>query len=248
MITATGHNRSLRLALFFSAAAISLILYAGSARAEQVVYSGTSFNIEVSSIVDLGIGSLEGITLTAVAVGDYKPNAFDSVTNALGITTSTTDSKLHQIYQVYEDTSTNRTPTLTLDESQPYQPSPFPYNFDTHFLITDGNYLPGTISPNENRTTTTSPVSYGGFGYKLYGTFTITGTPSPSWDFAYVVAPLGTQINLNFMIAGVKGANNEFVTSEAVTGSFTVTPEPGTITMLCAGALLAIYLLRHRKS
>jgi hypothetical protein len=250
MRTATGLNRSLPLTLFFSVAAISLILCAGSARAEQVVYSGTSFNIEVSSTVDLGIGSLAGITLTAVAVGDYKPNGFDSVTSILGITT--TDSKLHQIYQVYdEDLSTNRTPTLTLDESQSYQPSPFPYNLDTHFLITTGetgNSIPGGIIPNENRTTTSSPVSYGGYGNKLYGQFVMKGAPSTSWDFAYLVAPIGTQVNLNFTLTGVKGAANEFVTSEAVTGSFTVTPEPGTITMLCTGAVLAIYLLRRRKS
>ncbi len=226
--------RSLTLTLFTSALALSAILYGGYAQAE-VVYSGTNFRIEESMPTDLGTG-LEAVTLTAIGqdpVSPYNPNGFDSGTGSnVGIWTAS--NALHQLWEF----GVISTPTLTLSYS-----GSIDQNLDTHFLISTGQYASVSNPPSETK------EQGGDFGNSLTGTFSITSTVHPTWDFAYLVVPVGTQVNLNFTIAGVRGVNNVDVASEVVNTSFTVTPEPGTITMLCAGAaVLAVYLFRRRKS
>lgn len=236
--------RSLALILVPAVVAFSVVMSGSLAQAEIIVYSGTNFRVEVSSPVNVGITPLKAVTLTAIGLNGYKPNAFDSTASS-GTGITTTSNLLHQIYQLNEDDEYQRTPTLLLDPNY----DPIPLDLDTHFLISN-NYIvpPGTTAPNENRPTVGSTENQpgGGYGNKLYGTFTITGTPSESWDFAYIVVQNGTQVNLNFTIAGLKGESD--VTNEIVTGSFSVVPEPGTFVMLCTGGIgLLVYVWRRRR-
>ena len=183
--------RSLTLTLFTSALALSAILYGGYARAD-IVYSGTDFRIEESLPTDLGSG-LEAVTLTAIGqdpVNPYNPNGFDSGTGSnVGIWTAS--NSLHQLWEYGGFVST---PTLTL-----YVPGSIDQNLDTHFLISTGQYASVTNPPSETK------EQVGDFGNSLTGTFSINSTVNPTWAFAYLVVPVGTQVNLNFTIAGVKG-------------------------------------------
>jgi hypothetical protein len=214
------------------AAAFVLGLDAPLARA-GIIFSGTTYDIVMSDPVDVGTtGILKAVTLTAVGKDGYHPNAFDGFVNGgTGITTAT-----NKLFQIYQDGSL-KTPTLTLDEDS----DPIPLDMDTHFLITEGSYL-AEKAPSETRgTLDTTEHLYGGYGNKLTGTFTLTGTPNDTWDFAYLVVPNLTTVNLNFVIAGNKSGATA---SDTVQRSFLV-PEPGTFVLLALG-LVGLVICRRR--
>ena len=234
-------KRSLHALLVVAALALAAIAFscldASLARA-GIVYSGTNFDIEASTPVNVGITPLEAVTLTVIGKNGYDPDGFDGVVNG-GTGITTVGNKLYQIYQG----GFEKTPTLTMDDDY----DPIPENLDTHFLVTTDSIIPITV-PTENRLTLDSTENaYGGYGNKLTGAFSLIGDPNPTWDLAYLVTPSGTTVNLNFVIAGIK--NGQYTSSETVQASFTV-PEPSALAML-ATCLLPLgvcgLLVRRRR-
>lgn len=208
-------------------AALVLFVCASAPLAQAgVVFSGTYFDIQASSPVNVGVTPLRAITLTVIGKAGYNPKGFDSVVDG-GTGITTVGNKLHQIYQ----DGTEKTPTLTLDGDY----DPIPQDLDTHFLVSLSSIL-ATTAPSENRPTAdTTEHVYGGFGYKLTGVFSLTGVANPNWDLAYLVVPNGTTVNLNFVLAGVRTAAPP-ACSESVHATFTV-PEPTSLALLVAGLL-----------
>ncbi len=158
------------------------------------------------------------------------PNTFDSDQGGTGITTTT--NALSQIWEY----GTIQTPTLDLAV-------PINQALDSHFLVNLGNLL---IVHNPNEDFVANPLydPWGGFGTYLRGTFSILSTSSTSWDFAYLVVPNNTTVNLDFHIGGfIPGVPyNQPVSSDYVSGSITVTPEPSTLVLLGSGILgLLVY-------
>jgi hypothetical protein len=187
------------------------------------VYSGTDFAIQASEPVSL-VGSLEAVTLRAVGLNGAKPNTFDSDKSGkhgTGITTDT--AALHQLWAF------NVLPTPTLTNAGYL--SSTDRALDTHFLAYDGNlYIPGGLAPSEN--------NVANVGTFLKGTFTDSTAVSSTWDFAYLVVPLGTPIHLDFEI----GAPS--FSSETVNCSFTV-PEPSVFALLATG-FIGLVVCRRR--
>src|SRR5262245_39300483 len=86
----------------------TILLVCASAQAGTIV-TGTNFRIDASTPVPVG-NSLEAVTLTALALNGFNPNAFDGVTSSrTGFTTS--GNLLHQVYQGAAPGS-NATPAL----------------------------------------------------------------------------------------------------------------------------------------
>ncbi len=201
------------------AVAVMAILSCQFAQADLIytnVFAGTNFDIQVSNPVSLPGTSLEAVTLRAVGENGALPNTFDSDKSGrhgTGITTAVGD--LNQIWFA----NVISTPTLT---NVAYL-SPTDQTLDTHFLVYDNNLsIPAGLNPSEDLN--------GGTGTFLKGTFTDITAASPSWDFAYLVVPNGTTVNLDFEIGAAGFA------SETVSGSFTV-PEPSALVLLAVGAL-----------
>jgi hypothetical protein len=191
------------------------------------VYSGTNFTIQASNPVSV-VGTLEAVTLRAVGLNGAKPNTFDSTIDNTG-GTGITATALHQVWPY--DLEGLKTPTLDITVS-------INQTLDSHFLVLNGN-LVIVNSASENRTVTDHQYdSWGGYGASLTGTFSLKSTSSTTWDFAYLVAPHGTTVNLNF---GVGAAG---YTSEAVHRSFTV-PEPSVFALLAMG-LVGLLVCRRR--
>jgi hypothetical protein len=208
--------------------------YVVPANGDFIAYSGTNFDIQVSTPVNVGVTPLKEMTLRVIGKNGYIPNGFDSVVNSgTGITTAT--NSLYQIYQA----GVLKTPTLTMDDDY----DPIPLDLDTHFLISEGTYIPISTLPSENRAaldTTENP--YGGFGNKLYGTFTLTGVPTTTWNLAQIVTKNSTTVSLNFVISGVKNGISTY--QETVHSSFTV-PEPS-VFILLGTSVLGLLFFRRR--
>jgi PEP-CTERM motif len=207
--------------LLLAITATAIVLSGGSARAELIfsnVYTGTNFDIQASNPVSLAGTSLEAVTLRAVGKNGAQPDTFDSDKSGrhgTGITTAV--DALNQIWFA------NVVPTPTLTNVVAYL-SPTDQTLDTHFLVYDNNLtIPRGLSPSEDRD--------GNVGTYLKGTFTDDTAVSSTWDFAYLVVPNGTTVNLDFEI----GAPN--FSSETVSGSFTVVPEPSALLLLAMGVL-----------
>ena len=205
---------------------IVLSLTSVAAQAE-LIYVGTNFDIEVSSPVDVGVTPLRAVILTAVGKNGFLPNTFDSTKSGFGGTGITTvGDSLHQVWEF----GAFPTPILTLTADT------IPQDLDTHFLIETGQYLAGALAPTENRPTTDlTEDPRAGFGNSMTGTFSLTGSGSPTWDFAYLVVPNGTEVFLDFEISGVDLDDNGY--SDTVTGSLLVVPEPSMLLLLVLGAL-----------
>jgi hypothetical protein len=224
--------------------ALMAAINAGSTRADTIYY-GTNFDLQISSPIDVGVTlPLEAITLTAVGKNGATPYAFDGISNdCTGITTPTSPA-LYQIMQPYTNifgTSYYSTPTNTL-----MTPGSIPQSRDTHFLIDNGTIIViNGHNPTEDgiSTATLQEYPYSGYDSSLNGLFTLTGTGwSTSWNFAYLVAPTGTQVKLDFYISTDVGS------PELVNYIYTV-PEPGTIALLaigCAGLFISAW--RQRKA
>ena len=100
-----------------------------------------------------------------------------------------------------------------------------------------------THSPSENRNVTyTVENPNGGFGNQLHRHVRSTNTSPPTtWDFAYIVAPVGTVVDLDFYLAGKN------FSKELIGGSFTVVPEPESIGLLATGLLLVAQPIWRRR-
>ena len=211
----------------------ALFVVCGSAQA-TTIWTGTNFRIDASAPVAVGI-ALEGVTLTAVGLSGALPKGFEGTGGGLtGITTA--GSELHQIWIA----GIVHTPTL-----DNLNGTTMP--IDSHFLVTTGGIISGS-APDENRTIIDATENAdGGYGSFLTGSFAPIGTPTSTWDFAYLAVPLGTTITLNFNI--VDGNEGEATRpTEHVTGSFVV-PEPASVTLLATAALaLALSFLVRRRS
>ena len=200
------------------------------------IYTGTNFAFQVSNPVVVGSTSLEAVTLRAVGKNGAVPNTFDSDQGGTGITTTT--NALHQIWEF----GAVQTPTLTLNV-----PGSINQALDSHFLVNLSN-LVIVHNPSEDRVANPTYDPWGGFGTYLRGTFSILGTSSTSWDFAYLVVPSNTTVNFDFHIGGFIPAvpNNQSVSSDYVSGSFTVVPEPSTLVLLGSG-ILGLLVYRRRR-
>jgi hypothetical protein len=217
----------------------ALALLTGIAGGAQVPWYGTNYQIHSSTPVPVGSNDLYAVTLTAVGLNGRLPNGFDggpaSVPNPLsGITTS--GNSLHQ----YWEFDVVKTPDLdlALGGNSVFQP------IDTHFLVTDLNTL--TTGPrDENRPLEDDTEAVNaGYGSFLVGSFTKTGPAAATWDFAYLVAPWGTHINLEFRVSAAGYPN------ELVTGGFNV-PEPSSACLLAIGAVglaLGVWARRRRAA
>jgi hypothetical protein len=203
-------------------AAMAVALSGRAAQADMVftdVYHGTNFTIEASNPVDL-VGTLEAVTLRAIGLNGAKPNTFDGSKDNTG-GTGITATSLFQIWPY--DLAGLQTPTLDIS-------IPINQTLDTHFLVLTAN-LVIVNSPTENRPVTDHLYdSWGGYGTSLTGTFSLKSAANSTWDLAYLVAPRGTTVNLDFKIGAAGYA------SETVSGSFTV-PEPSALILLIVGAL-----------
>jgi hypothetical protein len=212
-------------------------LSAGIARADlgfSDFYVGTNFKIQISNFVALPGTQLEGVTLRAVGLNGAKPNTFDSTKSGRGGTGITT-STLHQIWS--DDSSLGKTPTLDMNEDYPFTQS-----LDTHFLVWNANLTTVKTAPTENRPSPANHLydPWGGYGTYLRGAFSDTTALASTWDFAYLVVPRGTTVNLDFEIGA------PYKTSETIGGSFLVNvPEPSTFVLLTM-SLLGLLVCRRR--
>ena len=210
-----------RALVFFLATAIILSGRVAWAETFTGVFTGTDFAIQVSNPVSL-TGTLEAVTLRAVGENGAVPNTFDSGKSGRG-GTGITAIALHEIWPL--NLSSLKTPTLDMDEDLQ-----FDQTLDTHFLVYDANLLT-IVAPTEDRVSNHLYDPWGGFGTYLKGTFTDSTAANTTWDFAYLVVPRGTTVNLDFEI-GAAG-----FTSETVSGSFSVVPEPSMLVLLTLGVL-----------
>ena len=182
--------------------------------------------------------ALQGFTLTAVGLNGALPNAFDGNTGgATGITTA--GNELHQVFEF----AFNGAATPTLDLNVPANSVYYP--IDTHFLVEPPPIALGQ-GPSENQVVAdATEAPFAGYGSFLTGVFTLT-TPlvdlTPTWDFAYIVAQAGTQVNLDFRIADGSGQHP----FEQVQTSFVI-PEPSTVSLLVIGAAGVALALRARR-
>ncbi len=200
----------------------------------EIIYSGTNFDIQLSTPVEVGITPLKAMTLTVLGKNNVVPNSFDG-TRLGGTGITTTGDALHQIWEY----NASQTPTTTLIVA-----GSIPENLDTHFLFGTDKIISIT-APNENRNTLyTVENDYGGFGNSLNGVFSLKGTPTSSlWDLAYLVVPQGAQLNFKFSVGAIG------FTPELVNASYSVVPEPSMIVLLaigCTGLLIPVW--RRKRS
>ncbi len=197
------------------------------------VWTGTNFRVDASAATPVGVG-LYGVTLTAVGLNGALPNAFDGFTGGgTGITTVG-----NHLAQVTEFTPLgSQTPTLQL---QVPGDSVY-YPIDTHFLVEPPQIL--VISPPSEtiNVADSTEAPNAGFGDSLNGSFTLAGGAAATWDFAYLVVPDGTGIDLNFRLAAPS------VAFETVQSSFAV-PEPSTLALFLVGLLVMVARGRWRRS
>ena len=212
---------------------VALILV--SSASASTVYLGTNFLVNASTPVPVGI-NLQAVTLTAVGLNGALPNSFDGITGGLtGITTL--GNSLHQVWEF--GASPTPTNTLIVPANSIFQP------IDTHFLVNNASII-SLSAPSENRPVTdVTEHGLAGYGKSLTGIFALTGAPASTWDFAYLVTPLGATINLDFRLGDGGGQ----LPSELVSMSFAVVPEPASLVLLAVGAIgvgLARFSRRRR--
>jgi hypothetical protein len=111
---------------------------------------------------------------------------------------------------------------------------------DSHFLVNNSNLL--VVAPlGEDRVANPAYDPWGGFGSSLTGAFADRSAVGSAWDFAYLVVPDNTTVNLDFSIAAPG------FSSETVGGSIVVAaPEPGIFLLAAIAAIgLLAYARRH---
>lgn len=224
--------------------AMSVLICGVHAKAEKI-YTGTNFDIFVSTPISLGDTPLMAVTLNAFGKTGARPTTFDYTRSAKGGTGITTvdgaGQLVYAMYQIWQE-GAGSTPTNILNPDL----ESIPLEYDTHFLIPNGLSITSTSNPYENKSNT-PPVNYNDYDYYgnvLRGTFSLMGATSTSWDFAYIVVPENTIVKLYFEI-GAPG-----YASETINRTITITsvPEPGTFAMLAAGVFGLLVFFRRRKS
>ncbi len=199
------------------------------------IWTGTNFRIDASAPVAAG-AALQGVTLTAVGLNGAMPNAFDGITGgATGITTA--GNLLAQVFEFAPMGSPTPTLALNVPGNSVFYP------VDSHFLVQPPAII-SIVAPSENMAVAdNTEAPNAGFGNFLTGQFALSVAPGATWDFAYLAAPAGTTVNLNFRIADGGG---QFA-NELVQTSFLV-PEPSTISLACVGVIAALARWRRRRT
>ncbi|MBI2825856.1 MAG: PEP-CTERM sorting domain-containing protein [Planctomycetia bacterium] len=175
-----------------SAACLAIIASGPPDLAAKTIYLGANFDVFASNPINVG-NALEAFTLTAVGKNGAVPNTFDSSNSGAGGTGITSvGNALDQVWEF------DAVPTPT---SNVFSPGTFPQQIDTHFLV-DSTAIVSFVPPQENRITPNpSEHPFAGFGNALWGVFSLPSQSATSWDFAYIVAPLGATIGFDFQLA-----------------------------------------------
>jgi len=196
---ACGRVRRVATTLGVLAAVVAL---AASAHGEILV-TGTNWEVSMSAPTPVGTGaeSLVAVTLSVSNItGDaaFDPNAFGwhmkDGTELIGI-----QGQLHQEWGFG-----GGLPTPSM--KPPFVGGPVGTPLDSHFL-TENNLSPPGGDPQEDMTpgTSTEPPTPGygnGFGTFLKGDFTDPDVSGTTWDFAYLVVPEGSLLDLDAVFAG----------------------------------------------
>lgn len=220
------------------------VLFATCPAQATTIYSGSSFQVEVTSPVPVGTTALNLVAfeLKAIGLAGVKPNSFDSANEGSGGSgITTTGSLLHQVWEF----GSVQTPTETLNVADS-----IPMDLDTHFLLEDSDLL--TLSdPDEEVPDGAGLVLYpaplehehAGFRHELTGTFVLKpGLEDTEWNFAQIVVPVGTEVFFDFSVAA------DGVAAERINTSFTAVPEPGTLLLGVAGAVMMLFSTRRREA
>ena len=214
-----------------------LIFVAATAANGHTVFSGAVYDVVISGSVAVGDSteSLQAFRLTIInTTGNpgYDPAGFDG-TAVFGYTGIS--GWLHQ-----QDAPFAQTPTTDKVD--------FATDIDTHFLfavsdvlyVTAPNETSGVL-PSGEATNATGPwnmFAQTTFGDNLNGNLAlIGGATGPTWDLAYLVSRHGELITLDFDVNGIHGG-------EHVLTTFSVVPEPASLSLLALGAVFA---LRRRR-
>jgi hypothetical protein len=199
------------------------------------VWTGTNFRVDASAASPVGI-DLYGVTLTAVGLNGALPNAFDGVTGG-GTGITTVGDLLAQVTEFVPLGS--HTPTLDLQVAG----NSIYYPIDTHFLV-EPPAIAAIVAPSETvNIADATEAPNAGYGDSLTGQFTLAGGAAATWDFAYIVVPAGTGIDLNFRLADGGGIHP----FETVQASFAV-PEPSTLALCLVGLLAWVTCGRRRRA
>ena len=231
-----------------------MLTTAAVASADMTVFSGSIYDVVITNPTPVGANpageNLMGFMLKIVnTTGNsaFDPGGFNGNTplesnpsNPTGPTYAGIMGVFHNQYLVMDGTSP------TIDDPD------FATSIDTHFNLLTGDVLLVGKGPTETNNLPAGPTAepfdatgpwaafaMTDFGDRLYGNFALNGgAAGPVWELAYIAAPMGSTVFMEFFVTGVGGG-------EDVVGSFPVVPEPATMSLLAIGGIGA--LLRRRK-
>ncbi len=224
----------------------AVLMLAGAAQAEIMVYSGTLFDVLITDPAPVGgTGTLVAFDLVIrnkSADPGLNPSGLMAMDNALGS------------MGFFGDFHQNGFPAAMLTSPDASNPT-FADALDTHFLFTSTQVVTA-VAPTEDQGVAPS-AEVGAFTYS-FGTFLTGGValiganPSADWDLAQFVIedpaqPLtgaalgadGAVADMFFQIAGADGSK------ENIAFSLVPVPEPATMSLLAVGGIAA--LIRRRK-
>jgi len=191
-------------------------LWPRSIASAAIIYSGTNLDVQATSLVAPG-GTLRAFTRSAVGKNGAQPRVFDSTKSGQGGTGITTTGNL--LHQVWEGGFVP-TPTANL-----VVPGSIPQSIDTHFLVDTASLFIAQL-PAENRPLLAPSLHpFAGYGSFLTGAFALVGPANLTWNFAYIVVPVGTTVHFDFEL-GAAGFS-----SETVAAALAVVFAPGDLNM-----------------
>jgi hypothetical protein len=225
----------------------AVLMLAGAAQAEILVFSGTSFDVLITDPVPVGTtGSLIGFDLVIRnTTGDsaMNPSGLMAMTNSLG------DMGFFGDFHQYDWTMVGITSPDATNAT-------FATALDTHFTFTSTQVVTAVAPAEDSGLAASAEVPAMGvysFGSFLTGGVALVGgNASTDWTLAHFVVadpgqPLtggafgaeGAAVDAFFQIAGQGGSK------ENLSFSIVPIPEPATMSLLAAGGIAA--LIRRRK-